>query len=95
MALLSFVVGVGVGVGLISDRKGTHLEVRQPFVCGRCNATGQSESLSEGAHMRTELILAIDDDGGHWILTVAYQSAPPPIGDAPFVYILKGSMTEL
>ncbi|WVF68588.1 hypothetical protein IAT40_003357 [Kwoniella sp. CBS 6097] len=27
--------------------------------------------------------------------TVAYQTAPPPAGDGPFLYILKGSMTEL
>ncbi|WVR08167.1 hypothetical protein IAU60_005213 [Kwoniella sp. DSM 27419] len=27
--------------------------------------------------------------------TIAYQVAPPPAGDGPFLYILKGSMTEL
>ncbi|WVQ79307.1 hypothetical protein IAT38_001404 [Cryptococcus sp. DSM 104549] len=27
--------------------------------------------------------------------TIAYQTTPAPAGDAPFLYILKGSMTEL
>ncbi|KAK8849581.1 hypothetical protein IAR55_004916 [Kwoniella newhampshirensis] len=27
--------------------------------------------------------------------TIAYQTAPPPAGEAPFLYILKGAMTEL
>ncbi|KAK6908781.1 hypothetical protein V866_002373 [Kwoniella sp. B9012] len=27
--------------------------------------------------------------------TIAYQTSPPPAGDGPFLYILKGSMTEL
>ncbi|KAI9633085.1 uncharacterized protein MKK02DRAFT_19718 [Dioszegia hungarica] len=27
--------------------------------------------------------------------TVAYQTRPPPVGSSPFVYILKGSVTEL
>ncbi|RSH93456.1 hypothetical protein EHS25_007812 [Saitozyma podzolica] len=27
--------------------------------------------------------------------TVAYQSTPPPVGDAAFVYVLRGAITEL
>ena len=49
-----------------ADRKGTDsMEVRQPFMCGRCN------------------------------VTVAYQHTAPPAGSGPFLYILKGAMTEL
>lgn len=25
---------------------------------------------------------------------MAYQTTPPPAGDAPFVYVLKGALTE-
>ncbi|KAK4687114.1 hypothetical protein P7C73_g2996, partial [Tremellales sp. Uapishka_1] len=50
---------------VIRRKDSAKIEIRQPFVCGRCNAT------------------------------VAYQSTPPPAGDGPFLYILKGSMTEL
>ncbi|WWC65966.1 uncharacterized protein I303_108588 [Kwoniella dejecticola CBS 10117] len=50
---------------LIKKKGGQELEIRQPFVCSRCNTT------------------------------IAYQSTLPPAGDGPFLYILKGSMTEL
>ncbi|ORX37869.1 hypothetical protein BD324DRAFT_623602 [Kockovaella imperatae] len=54
------------GERCLIKRNGTQdLEVRQPFVCGRCNTT------------------------------VAYQTGPPPSGESPFLYIPKGSMTEL
>ncbi|ORY34870.1 hypothetical protein BCR39DRAFT_515262 [Naematelia encephala] len=47
-------------------RKGKEdLELRQPFVCSRCNAT------------------------------VAYQTSAPPAGNAPFLYVLRGAMTEM
>ncbi|KAK1923706.1 hypothetical protein DB88DRAFT_528729 [Papiliotrema laurentii] len=50
---------------LLQRKDSDKMEIRQPFVCGRCN------------------------------LTVAYQTTPPPAGSGPFLYILKGSMTEL
>lgn len=27
--------------------------------------------------------------------SVAYQTAPPPAGEGPFLYIIKGAVTEL
>lgn len=71
------------------------MELRQLLACSRCNSTGESRYFTHGDILwsRYGVIQPNFERAAHSV--VAYQTRAPPVGESSFIYVLKGSVTEV